>query len=163
MTEKSLVGKPPIGLLRLALRMPLLLYRFRMGWLLDGRFVLLNHIGRKTGQAHKTVVEVLGHANASDTYYIISGWGYKANWYQNLRTTPDITIQIGRRHLDVHVETVSAKEGAQLLIDYRDKHPFAARELSSIMGLNLFEASPEILEATVQKSLPVLALRPRLS
>lgn len=161
MSEKTLVSAPPSGLLRLVLRLPVLLYRLRLGWLLDGRFILINHIGRKTGHLHKTVVEVLGYSKESDTYFIVSGWGYKANWYQNLSAVPNISIQVGHRKLDIHAETVSVDEGTQLLVDYRQKHPFAARELSRLMGLNLFEASPEKLSQIVQNSLPVVALHPR--
>jgi deazaflavin-dependent oxidoreductase (nitroreductase family) len=141
------------------LRLPITLYRLKLGWLLGQRFVLLQHIGRKSGQVRKTVVEVIGHERSNDTYYIVSGWGYTANWYQNLLATPLITIQVGRRKLDVRAETVSPSEGAQVLLDYRQKHLLAARELSRLMGLNIIAATPEELEKIVHESLPIVALR----
>jgi deazaflavin-dependent oxidoreductase (nitroreductase family) len=160
MSQKGLVATPPTGLLRFLLRLPLICYRLHLGWLLCERFMLLRHIGRKSGQVRQTVVEVAGYDQTSDTYYVASGWGYKANWYQNLRATPDITIQVGRRSLEVHTETISAAVGAQILLDYCQKHPFAARELGRIMGLNLTQSSPQELEAIIQKSLPIVALQP---
>ena len=96
MTEKTLVTQPPSGWLRFALRLPLVLYRLRLGWVLGGRFLRLYHVGRKSGQVRQTVVEVVHHERTGDTYYIVSGWGYKAQWYQNLMAMPDVVIQVGR-------------------------------------------------------------------
>lgn len=161
-SSKTPISTPPSGLLRVLLRLPIALYRLRLGWLLGQRFVLLQHIGRKSGQMRETVVEVIGHDRASDTYYIASGWGKKANWYQNLLAQPKITVQVGRRHLEVCAETLPPKEGVQILLDYRQKHPLATRELSRVLtGANLAKASPEELERIVQESLPILALRPQ--
>lgn len=161
-SRKTPVSTAPSGLLRVLLRLPIALYRLRLGWLLGQRFVLLQHIGRKSGQVRETVVEVIGHDRASDTYYIASGWGKRANWYQNLLAQPNITIQVGRRRLDVCAEMLPPKEGVQILLDYRQKHPLATRELSRVLtGANLAKASPEELERIVQESLPILALRPQ--
>lgn len=158
-SQKTLVSAPPSGLLRLLLRLPISLYRLRLGWLLGQRFLLLEHVGRKSGQARKTVIEVIGHDRASDTYYVASGWGKRANWYQNVLTTPDVTIQVGQRHLNVHAVTLPPAEGVRVLLDYRQRHPMAARELSRLMGLNLISASAEELEHVVQESLPIVAFR----
>ncbi|MEO2169431.1 MAG: hypothetical protein ABGY42_15180 [bacterium] len=45
--------RPPIGLKRLFFRLPIRLYQLRLGRLLGGRFVLLHHIGRKSGLARQ--------------------------------------------------------------------------------------------------------------
>jgi hypothetical protein len=58
--------RPPKGLLRLMLRLPIWLYRLRLGWLLGNRFLLLTHVGRKTGLPHQTVVEVVSHSSTKD-------------------------------------------------------------------------------------------------
>ena len=155
-----LVAKPPQGLLRWALRLPILLYRLRLGWLLGERLLLLNHIGRTSGQARQTVVEVVDYDMASDTYFIASGWGYKAHWYQNLMATPAITIQVGRRRLAVRAETIAPDTSVQILLKYRQKHPLAARELSRLIGLDINQSAPEQLEKVIRESLPVVALRP---
>ncbi len=158
MSAKPLVAEAPKGLLRFGLRLPIILYRLHLGWLLGGRFVLLNHIGRKSGQQRQTVVEVVGHDAVSDTYYIVSGWGYRAQWYQNLMATPEITIQVGSRRLDVTAATLSSDEGVKILLNYQQKHPLAAKELSRVLGINLAEGSAVELQAAIEKSLPVVAL-----
>ncbi len=160
-SRKRPVSTQPSGLLRLLLRLPIAAYRLRLGWLLGQRFMLLQTIGRKSGQLRQTVVEVIGHDRASDTYYIASGWGKRANWYQNLVATPGMEIQVGHRHLKVCAETVPPAEGARVLLDYRQNHPLATRELSRVLtGANLAKASPGDLENIVQESLPIVALRP---
>jgi deazaflavin-dependent oxidoreductase (nitroreductase family) len=159
-SQKTLVSTPPSGMLRLLLRLPIPLYRLRLGRLMGLRFLLLEYVGRKSGQAHKTVVEVIGHDQVTDTYYVASAWGKRASWYQYLLATPDVTIHVGQRHLNVHVTTLPPAEGAHVLLDYRQKHPLAARELSRLMGLNMSPASAEELERIVQASLPIVAFQP---
>ena len=161
MTEKTLVTQPPSGWLRFALRLPLVLYRLRLGWLLGGRFLRLYHVGRKSGQVRQTVVEVVHHEQTGDTYYIVSGWGYKAQWYQNLMVMPDVVIQVGSRRMAIRAETLPPERGADILIKYRTQHPMAAAELSRIMGIDMARTSPTSLIDIVRESLPVLALRPR--
>ena len=161
-SRKTLVSIQPSGWLRLLLRLPIALYRVRLGWLLGQRFLLLEHIGRKSGQIRRTVVEVVGHDRTSDTYYIVSGWGKRANWYQNLLATPKITIQVGRRRLHVFAEPVSPAEGVRVLLEYRQKHPLATRELSRMLvGADLAKATPEELKNIVRESLLMVALRPQ--
>jgi len=48
MPEKIAKTKLPRGLVRLAFRAPIWLYRAHLGWLLGYRFVLLTHTGRKS-------------------------------------------------------------------------------------------------------------------
>ena len=55
MTTSQTSKYPPKGLLRLDFRVPVYFYRFGLGWLLGGWFVLINHLGRKTGQPHQAV------------------------------------------------------------------------------------------------------------
>ncbi len=161
--QNTLIAKLPDGLLRALLRLPIILYRLHLGWLMGERLVLLNHIGRKTGQVHQTVVEIIGHDTASDSYYIVSGWGYKSNWYQNLLAHPTINIQVGWRRLKVQAESVPPVEGAQILVNYRQHHPLAARELSRLMGLDLMQSSTSALEQMARDSLPVIALHSHAS
>lgn len=48
--ELVLTRPSPGRILRLAFKAPLVLYRLWLGWLLGERFVLLTHIGRRTGR-----------------------------------------------------------------------------------------------------------------
>jgi deazaflavin-dependent oxidoreductase (nitroreductase family) len=160
-SNNSLVKEPPKGFLRWLLRMPIFLYRNNLGWLLGKRFVLLNHIGRKSGLPRQVVVEVVEHDEASHTVYVASGWGHQAQWYQNLLAQPDFTIQMGRRTWAVHAKMLTPEEAAAILRNYRQKHPTAARELSRVMGLDMVNSSDEELLEIIRESLPMVALIPR--
>jgi deazaflavin-dependent oxidoreductase (nitroreductase family) len=75
--------RPP-RLLRLVLRAPVLLYRAHLGWLLGRRFLMLTHVGRRTGREYRTVVEVVGVLPSSGEYVVMSGFGAYADWLRNL-------------------------------------------------------------------------------
>ena len=85
---------PPRGLMRLLVRLPVLLYRARLGWLLDRRFLLLTHRGRRTGRWRRTVLEVVHHDPAADTWFVASAWGERSQWFRNLRAHPEATNQV---------------------------------------------------------------------
>ncbi|HKI54146.1 MAG TPA: nitroreductase family deazaflavin-dependent oxidoreductase, partial [Anaerolineales bacterium] len=93
----SIVDRPPSKALRFGLRLPIFLYRIKLGWLLGDRFLMLTHTGRKSGLPRHTVIEVVKHDKETDTYYVVSGWGEKSDWYRNIRKTPQVTVQSGRR------------------------------------------------------------------
>ena len=145
----SLVSRPPGGILRFLFRLPIYLYRWHLGWLLGGRALMIDHVGRKSGKLHQAVVEVVEHDRSDDSYFVASGWGYKANWYQNLTAHPETTIHVGRRTLAVRAETLPPPQAAQRLINYREHHRFLARELGGMMGIDIATSSPEELEKLV--------------
>lgn len=161
MTGKGITKSPPKGVLRWLLRAPLILHRVGLSWMLGKRFMVLEHTGRKTGKLRETVVEVVLHDLEDDTYYIASGWGYRAQWYLNIIVQPDLTIHVGRRKLQVHAEILAPEAGAAVLETYREQYPMAARELSRVMGIPMDEAPPDELMSIVQDSLPMIALKPR--
>ncbi|HRW03930.1 MAG TPA: nitroreductase family deazaflavin-dependent oxidoreductase [Caldilineaceae bacterium] len=159
MTHSPKRPKLPTGITRFFFRLPIWLYRFHLGWLLGGRFVLINHIGRKSGQVRQVVVEVVRHDQVSDSYIVCSGFGQKAQWYQNLLATPDVTIQVGARKLAVHAEPLSSEAGGDEMVDYAQRNPTAARNLSKFMGFDLDGSEAGYRKAGQQ--LPFIALRPR--
>lgn len=119
---------------RLLFRLPILLYRARLGPLLGGRLMLIEHIGRRSGRTRRTVVEVVEHRRADDSYVVASGFGPNAHWYRNLRAHPRAVIQVGRRTLTVRATPLTAAEGGKIMAGYARRHPFAARQLSRLMG-----------------------------
>lgn len=150
---------PPTGVSRFFFRLPIWLYRWRLGWLLGNRFVLLYHIGRKSGQVRQAVVEVVRHDQASDTYIVCSGFGEKAQWFQNLMQTPAITIQVGRRRLAVRAERLPTATGGDEMVDYARRHPAAARQLARLMGFQV--DGSEAAYRAAGEELPFVALHPR--
>ncbi|MGN9788743.1 nitroreductase family deazaflavin-dependent oxidoreductase [Nonomuraea sp. ZG12] len=126
---------PPTGLRRRLWRLPIQLYRLGLGPLLGQRIMLLTHLGRVSGRPRQAVIEVVEHDERG--WVAASGFGPRADWYQNVMKTPDVTIQVGGRTLPVTATPLPAGEGAELMARYAPRHPAAARRLSKIMGFEV--------------------------
>ncbi len=150
----------PRGLLRLAARLPIWLYRVGLGWLLGSRFLMLTHVGRKTGLLRRVVVEVVDHDPATDTYVIASGWGRKSDWYRNIQKTPGVVVDVGRKHFAATAVPLSQGEAEHRLRIYAERHPSAARALGKlILGLSL-QGTPEDYRLLAE-SIPLVAFHPK--
>lgn len=85
----------PDGMQRLLYRFPLLGYRLGLGGVLDQfRIAALTTRGRRSGQPRFAALEYRQHGSK---VYIISGWGERANWVQNVRHDPEVTLRRGAR------------------------------------------------------------------
>ena len=146
MITKKKAIKSPTGWQRVLWRLPIKLYRYNLGWLLGKRFVLLNHIGRKSGLPRQAVLEVVDRDNPPGTLTIAAGFGKKAHWYQNLRANPDVTIQLGRCKMAVRAEVLSAEKSGAALLDYSRRHPKAIRRLASVIGYEMDGTDEDFLE-----------------
>lgn len=157
--SKSIVDKPPGKALRFGLRLPIWLYRAHLGWLLGDRFLMLTHTGRKSGRPHQTVIEVVQHKKDTDTYYVVSGWGEKSDWYQNIRKTPSVTIHTGGRTFQSEAEFIPVEKAVDLLAAYAYDHPVAFNELS---GLFLGEHGKPGSDAPdrIAEKMPMVAFHP---
>lgn len=155
----AITQKKPTGLLRFLFRAPIFLYRINLGWVLGGRFLLLTHIGRKSGLPRQTVVEVVSHDNESGVYYVAAAWRKKADWYLNILQNPRVKIQVGKKQFEAEADQKSEKEAEDILWDYAQKHPVALRELTVMM---LGERLPPTREtcARLAQSIPLIALIP---
>ncbi len=160
-TTSYLAARHPVrGLLRFGVKLPLWLYRAHLGWLLGERFLMLTHFGRKSGRPRETVLEVVDHDRATDSYVVASGWGEKPDWFQNVLKTPNVTIRVGLRQLDVKAERLTVDEAEQWLLNYARQHPRTFRELARFM-------TGEALASTradchrVSEAVPIVAFRPR--
>lgn len=161
MTPKGTLraGKPK-GLLRALLRMPTWLYRLRLGWMLGGRFLMIEHIGRKSGQPHRTVLEVVRHDREAGTWVVASGWGTRSDWFRNIRKTPEVVLYTGLRHGPARAIVLPQNVAGQELCDYARRHRAAFGELTRMMvgktvGTDL-QSCRELAEV-----LPVVAFKPQ--
>jgi deazaflavin-dependent oxidoreductase (nitroreductase family) len=146
-------------LIRALYRPPILLYRARLGWLLGGRFMLIEHTGRRSGRTRRTVVEVVEHVGSDGSYVVASGFGPEADWYRNLLAHPDASVQVGRYHGKVHAEPLTAAEGGRVLIRYAYKHRIAARQLCQFMGYEVDGSDSDY--RAVGEHIPFLRLTPQ--
>src|SRR5689334_13043185 len=86
-------ARPPAFMLPI-LKLPLLLYRTGLGWLLGNRFMLLTHIGRSSGKVRQTVLAVLSFDPKTREIKAISAWS-ASDWYKNILKLPALQVDTG--------------------------------------------------------------------
>jgi len=85
------------GRLALAVfRLPLALYRRGWGSVLGHTFLMLVHVGRKSGTIYSSVAMALTYDRATKEAVICSVWGEHADWVRNIRVRPAPQVRIGR-------------------------------------------------------------------
>ena len=156
------VGDPqlPTGIKRLLFRAPIWLYSAGLGGMMGGRFLLLNHTGRKSGQPRQTVLEVADFDPQSGTCFVASGFGKKSDWYLNILKTPDVTIQRGSKILPATARPLSPEDSGQAMVDYAQRNPRAAKQLMRLCGYEV-DGSDEDYSIMGRDILPFVAFSPR--
>ena len=153
MTSTNL-RQPPRGLEAFFWRAPISFYRIGLGGLFGQRFLLLNHLGRKSGLPRQALLEVV-HRDA-ENYYIVSGFGEKSQWFKNITHTPQVKFQVGRKKFETVVKRLSVAGASEILHHYAEEHPRSLQELAKLMGFD-YEGSEENLQE-MANLLPVFAL-----
>ena len=150
-------ARPPAFMIPI-LKLPLLLYRTGLGWLLGHRFMLLTHIGRRSGTVRRTVLAVLHFDSGSREIMAISAWS-ASDWFKNILTSPALQVETGfTRYAPVHC-SLSTEEIARLFEDYRYKHQIFSRIVCRIPGWQWDSSHEELLE--LAKTLRGVAFRPK--
>ena len=157
--SNSIVDRPPGKALRFGLRLPIWLYRAHLGWLLGDRFLMLTHTGRKSGQPHQTVIEVVEHDKDADTYYVVSGWGEKSDWYQNIRKTPTVTIHSGGRTFQSKAIFIPLEKAIPIVEVYAREHPTAFNKLSGLFLGERMKPGSDAPQRIAEK-MPMVAFHP---
>lgn len=134
-------------------RAPIWLYRARLGFLFGSRLLMLEHVGRTSGQRRHVVLEVIARPKAS-RYVVASGFGTRAQWYRNVSANPRVRIYLGGRRPALATATVLTDEqGAGALAAYAGTQPRAWRTLKPVFETTL---GAEISEQAT--TLPLVAL-----
>ncbi|MCP3422221.1 nitroreductase family deazaflavin-dependent oxidoreductase [Nocardioides pinisoli] len=146
---------------RLALwvfRLPLPLYRAGWGWLFLGHtFLVLTHVGRRTGRPHATAAMVLAEDKRTHEAVICSVWGPQADWIHNLQARPALRVQIGRDSFVPEHRFLSPEEAFAVGVHFRRRHPWRVRLISRVLGVDL--RSDQQLRDYLSTR-PFVALRP---
>lgn len=127
----------PSGVLRMAFRLPIHLYRLNLGWLLGHRVLLLTHRGRKSGRVRQTPLEVIRHDAATGESVVVSAWGNKADWYRNIEANPAMEIRTGRERYVPEQRFLSPEEVYDEISTYERRHPLLVRAIPRWLGFRL--------------------------
>ena len=156
----NLTARRPHGIIRRLFRLPILLYKAHLGWLVGRRFLLLTHKGRKSGLPRQTVLEVVDYREANDVFIVASGWGNKSDWYQNILKTPDVVVNFAGWQSDRCAVIMSQTQAARALFEYSQKHPRAYRLLARELLGRPLEDTREECEA-FSRRVPLVEIWPR--
>lgn len=160
--DVGLNARTPGPVVRQLLRAPAVVYRWDAGWLFGQRFLLLTHVGRRSGRRYQTMLEVIGNNRAADEFIVIAGLGRSANWYRNLQTHPAIEVAVSRRRFQPVHRELEEREAVAVLADYERRNrwmtPVVRRVLSWLTGWR-YDGS-EGARRRLAAELPILALRP---
>ena len=142
--------------LRWFFRAPVVLYRIGLGWLMPAQ-LLLTTVGRKSGLPSRAVVDVLRHDVATDTYYVVSVYGARADWYRNLQTNPAVRAQVRGRTFDARATTLPKDEAEEMLLDFWRRHRLYSRVMGRVVGL---KQDTEEEARAVARQVAVVAIQP---
>lgn len=129
---------------RWAVRLPLVVFELRLGFLFGGRLLMLRHRGRTSGRLRRVVLEAVQRESA-DSIIVASGFGPEAQWYRNLRADPRCVVSIGRRvDRPAHADLLDADESARILERYAAQHPRLWASLRRAVEVATGQADPVI-------------------
>ncbi|MRX42334.1 nitroreductase family deazaflavin-dependent oxidoreductase [Agromyces kandeliae] len=156
--------KKPGPLLAWFYRAPSALYRARLGWLMGGRFVMLTVVGRTSGIARRTVLEVVkrgaGSApTAPPTLWVVASRGAKTDWYRNALAHPDVRVDWRSQRFAARAVDLDEDARVDLLADYQRHYPRAAAMLGKAALGEAFTSDPHDLRVLAQ-DLRALRLEP---
>ena len=141
---------PPRGLLKIFFNLPNLFYRWGLGWLMGRLFMQVTHTGRKSGLPRQTVLQVMRHTPATNTYYVFAGWGDQSDWVRNIQQTPEVLLTVGRRRTLAMARVLSTAEAEQALTDFTRQHPLYSRLIYRLCGVPV-DGSPATYRALARR------------
>lgn len=126
--------KPP-AVLKIAFKVPTLVYRVGLGRLMGKRFLLLAHRGRKSGLERRVVLEVIHYEEKPTFAAVLSGWGERSQWFRNIRASPPLAVWIGEeRWLEPELTILEPEEVVEVVEEYRRDHGFLMWTLDRFFG-----------------------------
>lgn len=108
---------------RRLMRAPIGLYRRGWGALLGERIMMLEHRGRSSGLRRYVCLEVVERPGPKQLV-IVSAFGERAQWFQNLQAHPRCVVSSGRiRRAPATARFMSDDEAAATLARYIERRP----------------------------------------
>ena len=155
---------PPNAALRRVFRAPVYLYRWKCGWLLGHRFLLLIHLGRRTGLRRHTVLEVMEYRREGPEAVVMSAFGRNADWLRNIEATPNPKVVIGSQSFIATHRFLDEEEAVQAIAGYEQRNwviaPIIRSVLSRFLGWRYRGSASD--RRRLVKQLPLIAFHQAL-
>jgi deazaflavin-dependent oxidoreductase (nitroreductase family) len=128
----------PCALLKVFFKIPLVVHKLGFGgWerLIGAQWMLITTIGRRSGKPRQAMVDVLLHNGQTDTYYILSAYGSRADWVRNIQANPHFEAQVGRRKFTARASTLSSEDAGAMLVEFYRLKPAYTRAVMNAAGM----------------------------
>jgi deazaflavin-dependent oxidoreductase (nitroreductase family) len=153
----------PGPILGRALRLPAHLYDIGAGRLLGHRFLLLTHRGRRSGQLHRTMLEIVRWEPDKREATVMAGFGPHANWRLNVLSGGAVEVRIANLLFEPSVRPLDKDEAMSAVEDYERRNriarPLVRAVLSRLAGFR-YDGTPGTRDRLVEV-LPLLAFSPK--
>ncbi len=127
------------------MKMPLIFYRLGLGWVFGKRFMLLTHVGRRSGKVYRTVLVALRFDETTHEILAVSPWS-ASNWYRNIQAAPALEVEMGRVRYAPKQRAASPEEITAAFIEFRRQHPLFSRMVARIPGWKINSSYEELLD-----------------
>ncbi|HEY1296789.1 MAG TPA: nitroreductase family deazaflavin-dependent oxidoreductase [Chloroflexota bacterium] len=138
--------------------MPLTMYRFGLGRALGHQFLVLTHMGRRSGRVHQTVLKVLHYDPLTHECIVASAWGHNTDWYRNIQDRSALAVQTANEWYVPQQRAVAADEAFAIFNDWVRRQRWFARLMLGQIGQRI--DVPEAELRTLVDSFPFVAVRP---
>ena len=146
-------------------RAPVCLYRWKCGWLFGHRFLLLIHVGRRTGLRRHTVLEVMQYRKEGPEAVVMSAFGRNADWLRNIEATQGPEVVIGSQCFVATHRVLGEEEAVAVVTGYEQRNwlvaPIIRLVLSRLLGWRYNGSTNDRRRLVTQ--LPLIAFSPRSS
>jgi deazaflavin-dependent oxidoreductase (nitroreductase family) len=152
--------KRPNGLLKFFFKVPVWMYKIGFGGferLIGAQWMLITHIGRKSGKQYDSMVDVMDYNKVTDIYYIEAAYGTHADWVRNIQASPNFAARVGRRKFTARATPLSNENAADMLVKFYREKPAYTRSVMAMVGVKF--NGEEDLRALAPK-LMLLAVKP---
>lgn len=126
-------------------KLPVFLYRLRLGWLLGHRFMQITHVGRHSGKVRRTILAVLKFDDKTQEIYAVSAWK-GSDWYHNIQASPALEVESGLVRYVPTQRTLSPEEITATFMEYCKAHPIFSRMVCRIPGWKWDSSYDEFLQ-----------------
>ncbi len=149
-------------LCRWLFRAPVYLYHWRCSRPFGRRFLLLIHVGRRTGRRRETVLEVMEYRQTGEAV-VMSAFGRDADWLRNIEATTHPRVVIGGECFVAVHRILGAEEAIDAVRSYERRNfffaPIIRLTLARLLGWPYRGSEGDRRRLVAQ--LPLVAFRPR--
>jgi deazaflavin-dependent oxidoreductase (nitroreductase family) len=142
---------------------PVVLYHWGFSRVLGHRFMLLIHIGRRTGRRRETVLEVMEYRPEGPEIVVMSGFGRHPDWLRNIEATRGEEVVTGRDHFVATHRILDAEEAVRVVARYERRNrliaPIVRLGLTWLLGTRYNGSDGDRRKLVTQ--LPLIEFRPQ--